>query len=975
MGIWIILFISFVIICVASYFAFDQYKRMVQEAKNYERGLKMVPIRIHLPPPSDDLEVGGRDERDVVDEVLSEAQTMYNIIASTATKGFKTKLYGQRHISFEIVASDGLVRYYAVVPAVLTETIKQAISAAYPAARLEEVEMENIFSQQGKMQGVIGGEFELKKDYFYPIATYQESRRDAARALLDALSGVERGDGAAIQIMFRPAPESWTLKSNEKVESIRKGKGKKNNNTTAVLDIMEALWKPPTYGLNTSNTEYPQLTALENEEIQAIEDKTKYPGYEVLTRVVTSSSTASKSQAILQSIVSAFSLFDSPRYNGFKFNMTNNIDELVTAYIFRFFPQSTNQNILNSVELSTIFHLPNQNSIPTGKIERQRIRQVDGPTELMKEGLLIGVNEFRGVEKQIRLGVNDRRRHTYIIGQTGMGKSKLLENLAYQDIMDGRGFCFIDPHGDSVEELLGMIPQSRMDDVIYFDPSDTENPLGFNIFEASSPEEMDFVISETNSMLKSLYDPGNTGVVGPRMENIVRNAALLLMSDPDGGTFMDIPKVLVDPEFAKQKIKYLRNQRAIDFWTKEWPASQKSNDAGELVSWVVSKWAPFESGLVNNIIGQKKSAFSIREVMDNNKILLVNLSKGKLGEAAAKLLGMVFVMKFQAAAMSRADTPEDQRKDFCLFVDEFQNFATDSFESILSEARKYRLNLILANQFTTQLKDSIKGAIFGNVPNKIVGRIGIDDAEVLQKAFTPTFTAEDLTKTPNYNSITTVLVNGFPSAPFTMKLLPPFGKSNPEIREGLRKYSASKYGRPRAIVEDEIRRRLSVNPGANLSQPQLRQTQTQQKNQVSWQERAFSGSANNANLNDFGDSIKKDSFLDDWLKKRDEIRGSNSNSNTQQNGPDVPLKSNLARNFQKNIMQNQSVSFYNANNSNNLNNPQVQQNIKPQQIQNDSVIQDIRTTRISNNLSNNSSNTAKNNYKKVDDGEVIFKIR
>ena len=559
-----------------------------------------------------------------------------------------------------------------------------------------------------------------------------------------------------------------------------------------------------------------------------------------------------------------------------------------------------------------------------------------------------------------------------------MGKSKLLENLAYQDIMDGRGFCFIDPHGDSVEELLGMIPQSRMDDVIYFDPSDTENPLGFNIFEASSPEEMDFVISETNSMLKSLYDPGNTGVVGPRMENIVRNAALLLMSDPDGGTFMDIPKVLVDPEFAKQKIKYLRNQRAIDFWTKEWPASQKSNDAGELVSWVVSKWAPFESGLVNNIIGQKKSAFNIREVMDNNKILLVNLSKGKLGEAAAKLLGMVFVMKFQAAAMSRADIPEDQRKDFCLFVDEFQNFATDSFESILSEARKYRLNLILANQFTTQLKDSIKGAIFGNVPNKIVGRIGIDDAEVLQKAFTPTFTAEDLTKTPNYNSITTVLVNGFPSAPFTMKLLPPFGKSNPEIREGLRKYSASKYGRPRAIVEDEIRRRLSVNPGANLSQPQLHQTQMQQKNQVSWQEMAFSGSDSNANLNNSGDSIKKDSFLDDWLKKRDEIRGSNSNSNTQQNGPDIPLKSNLARNFQKNIMQNQSVSFYNANNSNNLNNlnnPQVQQNIKPQQIQNDSVIQDIRTTRISNNLSNNSSNAAKNNYKKVDDGEVIFKIR
>ena len=971
MSIWIILFISFIIICVAAYFVFDQYKKMVREAKNYERGLKMVPIRIHLPPPSDDLETGGRDERDVVDEVLSEAQTMYNIIASTAMKGFKTRLYGQRHISFEIVASDGLVRYYAVVPAVLTETIKQAISAAYPAARLEEVEMENIFSQQGKMQGVIGGEFELKKDFYYPIATYQESRRDAARALLDALSGVERGDGAAIQIMFRPAPENWTNKSNQKVESIRNGKSKKGS-AAGALDIMEALWKPPTYGINNSSAEFPQLTALENEEIQAIEDKTKYPGYEVLTRVITSSSTAAKSQAILQSIVSAFSLFDSPRYNGFKFNMTTDVDELITAYIFRFFPQSTNKNILNSVELSTIFHLPDQNSIPTGKVERQRIRQVDGPTEPMREGLLIGVNEFRGIEKQIRLGINDRRRHTYIIGQTGMGKSKLLENLAYQDIMEGRGFCFIDPHGDSAEELLGMIPQSRMDDVIYFNPSDTENPLGFNIFEIESPEDMDFVISETNSMLKSLFDPGNTGVVGPRMENIVRNAALLLMSDPDGGTFMDIPNVLVDPEFAKQKIKYLRNQRAIDFWTKEWPASQRSNDAGELVSWVVSKWAPFESGLINNIIGQKKSAFNIREVMDNNKILLVNLSKGKLGEAAAKLLGMVFVMKFQAAAMSRADIPEDERKDFCLFVDEFQNFATDSFESILSEARKYRLNLILANQFTTQLKDSIKDAIFGNVPNKIVGRVGIDDAEILQKAFTPTFTAEDLTKTPNYNSITTVLVNGFPSAPFTMKLLPPIGRSNSEIREGLRKYSASKYGRPRAIVEDEIRKRLSVNPTPKPAQRPVSPTVSQvaQKPQISWQERAINAtepaSANSS-------SKPQDSFLDDWIKKRDELR--NKTVSTEENN--VP-KSNLARTFQKNILQTQQQ---NSSGLQNKNNPQIQQQIRSPQMQYNSVIQDITSSKEekieSNRLSirEEPSQDKTGSIKKIGNDEVIFKIR
>lgn len=944
MAFWIIIFASFVIVCVASFLIFEQYKRIVREAKNYERGLKMVPMKIHLPPPTDDIEIGGRDSRDVVDETLSEAQTMYNIISSTATKGFKTRLYGQRHISFEIVASNGLIHYYTVVPAVITETIKQAIAAAYPTARLEEVELETIFSKQGKTQGVIGGEFVLKKNFYYPINTYQDSRRDAMRSLLDALSSVSRGDGASIQIMLRPADDKWTSLSNKYIEKIRNGRGKKNNAVAPALDILESLWKPPTYGNNSTSSNDVKITSLEQEEIEAIENKIKHPGYEVLIRTVVSSTTASKSQAILQSIVSAFSLFDSPRYNGFKFITANDIDELVTSYIFRFFPQTLTENILNSVELSTMFHLPSRSSIPTEKVQRQRIKQVDGPTEPMEEGLLVGVNEFRGVEKQIRLSTNDRRRHTYIIGQTGMGKSKLLENLAYQDIMDGRGFAFIDPHGDSVEELIGMIPKERLDDVIYFNPSDMDNPLGFNIFEAKTNEEMDFVISETNSMLKSLYDPNNQGIVGPKMESIVRNAAILLMSDPNGGTFMDIPKVLVDPDFAISKIKYLRNQRAIDFWTKEWPASQKSSDAGEITSWVVSKWAPFESGLINNIIGQKNSAFNIREVMDNQKILLVNLSKGMMGEQAAKLLGMVFVMKFQAAAMSRADTPEDQRKDFCLYVDEFQNFATDSFESILSEARKYRLNLVLANQFMTQLTDRIKGAIIGNVPTKIVGRIGIDDAESLQRAFVPTFTAEDLTKLPNYHAITTVLINGIPSAPFTMRLLPPLGKSNPELRNALKKYSASKYGRPKAIVEAEIRDRLSVNKN-KVPAPSIPQFSYQEPKQVNYanpilnqaniptkkSENIDSNMAqrnnnyNNSVNNGLSDTSDKKSFLDDWLDKREKMR-----SNRIDNGPIKQSESirnnalviNNSNNSEKVLEENLEKDirklFDNATNTNNI---------------------------------------------------------
>lgn len=928
MSVWAALFVLVVLIPVVSFLFIDQYKNTIRETKNYERGLKMVPMKIHLPPPSDDIEGGSRDERDVVDEALSQAQTMYNIIYSTATKGFKTKLYGQRHISFEIVASDGLIHYYAVVPAVITETVKQAIEAAYPAARLEEIEMKNIFSQQGGSHGVIGGEFTLKKDYIYPISTYEDSKRDASRALLDALSRASRGDGMAVQFMFRPASEDWTQKSIQKVDAMRKNK---KTDGTVALDIMEALWKPP-QERSKDKPEFKNLTSLEESEIEAIERKIRYPGYETLVRVAISSSTSSRSQALLQSVIAAFSMFDSPTYNGFKFNMTNNIDDLVTSYIFRFFPQNFKSNILNSVELSTMFHLPSRTSIPTEKVQRQRIKQVDGPTELMDEGLLLGVNEFRGVKKQIRLGENDRRRHVYIIGQTGMGKSKLLENLAYQDIMDGRGFAFIDPHGDSAEELIGMIPKERIDDVIYFNPSDIKNPIGFNMFEATTPEEMDFVISETNSMLKSLYDPENTGIVGPRMENIVRNAAILLMSDPDGGTFMDIPKVLVDAEFAKSKIKYLKNQRAIDFWTKEWPASQRSNDAGEVVSWVVSKWAPFESGLINNILGQKTSGFNIREVMDGQKILIVNLSKGLMGEQAAKLLGMVFVMKFQAAAMSRADTPESERKDFCLYVDEFQNFATNSFESILSEARKYRLNLILANQFMTQLTDTIKSAITGNVPTKIVGRIGIDDAENLQRAFTPTFTAEDLTKLPNYNAVATILVGGIPSAPFTMALLPPIGRSNQQLRDALKRYSSSKYGRPKAIVEAELKERLRVKtalsaspPASGVSSEQGGQPASTINEQISalnsrplentapqsrsiqpqtpkssgagnqsidrpsfiGQNPALGGSQGPANVQSPQNNVIKsppqsvdDSFLDGWLRKREELREQEARATT-----------------------------------------------------------------------------------------------
>ena len=522
----------------------------------------------------------------------------------------------------------------------------------------------------------------------------------------------------------------------------------------------------------------------------------------------------------------------------------------------RFFPQETRSNILNSVEMATLFHLPGANAIPTSQVKRQMSKQVDGPTDVLDEGLLIGYNEFRGVKKPIRIGTKDRRRHVYIIGQTGVGKSVLQENMAYQDMMDGRGFAFIDPHGDLVESLLGKVPKERVEDIIYFNPADMTNPIGLNMFEFDTPDQKDFLVQEAINMLYGLYDPGHTGIVGPRLEHIFRNCALLLMSDPAGGTFIDVPKCLIDPEFVKSKLKYVKDQQVIDFWTKEFPASQRSNEAGEVISWVVSKFGPFISNdAMRNIIGQTKSGFNLREIMDNNKILLVNLSKGKMGELNSKLLGIIFVMKFQAAAMSRADIPEDQRVDFSLYVDEFQNFATDSFESILSEARKYKLSLIMGNQFMTQLTDKIREAIIGNVGTVISGRIGVTDAELMVKKFQPTFDVDDLAKLPNFQSITSVMINNVPSAPFSMNWIPPMGQVNNQLRDALVRLSAAKYGRPRAVVEKEIfdRIRGSVQPKTSPSQL-----------------------APSANQKAPGGS----SFLDEWLAKRQQLGGKPASNST-----------------------------------------------------------------------------------------------
>ena len=863
---FIIIIVVFLIIGIIGLAALYYHnRRNMREQKNYERGLKMVTMLIHLPPLSDDTDGGGRDVRDVTDENISKAQILYNVIAGQFQKGFKSKFYGQRHFSFEIIGAKGFVHYYVAVPISMVDVVQQAIVSAYPSARLEEVAEHNIFSPVGKISGTVGGELTLKENFAYPIATYLELKRDVMLTLLNALSTLDKEDGAGIQIMLRPADSGWRKAATALANKKRKGTDKKKGAGAAVGSFAKALAvapvKVPEQGKDGKPEEKKELSALEQSVVDAIDDKTRYPAFEVMIRVVASSNISQRAHTVLNNVVASFALFDAPGKNGFKFTPAKDIESFVTAYIMRFFPQENNQNILNSVELAGIFHFPDQKSIPTSQLERQASKQVDGPRNISDKGLMLGYNLFRGTKKRINLDPEDRNRHVYAVGQTGTGKSTMLKNMALQDMLNGEGFAFIDPHGDVAEELLSMVPRERTEDVIYFSPAEMDYPLGLNLFEFAEEDEKDFLIQETINMLYKLYDPQHQGIIGPRYESLFRNAALTIMADPAGGTFIDIPKLFNDNQYVQQKLKHVTDPTVRDFWLKEMPASQRSNEFGEVKSWFVSKFGAFLSNtMMRNIIGQTKSAFDMRDIMDNKKILLVNLSKGRTGELNSKLLGMIFVMKFQAAAMSRANIDEKDRVDFSLYVDEFQNFSTDSFATILSEARKFHLNLVVANQFTTQLTEEIRDAVFGNIGTVISFRVGTNDAEFLAKYFAPVFDSSDLQRIPNRNAIVRMLIGGVPSQPFSMAGLPPLGNQNKQLFDALKQLSAAKYGRPRLEVEAEIFERLKTieppkpafgtAPGAPGAMPMAQSP------------------FGNAPAGVAPAPAKPASFLDDWLSKR-----------------------------------------------------------------------------------------------------------
>lgn len=743
-----------------------------------EESLKSVLLQVALP----------RENEIKIDA----AEQFFSSLASLRKGGMLSFVKMQPHIGFEIVGVSGDIRFYIHVPNKLRDLVEKQINGAYPDAEIKPVDESsakgkeyiagseyNIFSENGK---VAFASLRLKSYNYLPIKVYKDLPTDPLSSITSVLAKMTEGEGAAIQILVSPADGKWKKEGRSYVAKTKKAEA------------------------NPETAKY----SADTKELEAIENKISKPGFETIIRIVVSSSTIEAAQAHLSNITTAISQFSGQ--NAFKKNKHHFKWAFMTDFIYRYMPIRGQTSVLSSEELATIFHFPNK-SVTTPHIHWISAKRAPAPAQIPQSGLFLGKSTYRGLSKPVHMDIDDRRRHMYIIGKTGTGKSEFLKAMIMQDIKAGEGVAVIDPHGDLVEDMLPLIPPNRAEDVILFDPSDTLRPLGVNMLEAQTEEQKHLVVTSIIGLMYKLFDPHKTGIIGPRFEHAIRNAMLTVMYEP-GSTFIEVVRILTDAAYVQELLPKVQDPIIRRYWTDQ-IAQTSDFHKSEVLDYIVSKFGRFVTNkTIRNIIGQSDSAFNFRKVMDEKKILLVNLSKGKIGEENSSFLGLILVPRILVAAMSRQDIQKDQRTDFFLYVDEFQNFATPDFAQILSEARKYKLNLTVANQFIGQMEEEVKNAIFGNVGSLIAFRVGVTDANYLQHEFQPTFTEVDLINIDKYNCYIKTIVGGEPVPPFSMDLTRDISKekeiANPRVAELIKELSRLKYGRDVQVIEAEISQRARL---------------------------------------------------------------------------------------------------------------------------------------------------------------------
>lgn len=751
-------------------------------------------------------------------EEIAKGESLFTAIGGLrAQHGFRSWLFGRNdHFGFEIVAHKKVIAFYVTAPYEYAHHLEHQLNAIYPDAVIEDVKDYNIFSPQSF---IAAAEVQMRNSDILPLRTYLKDDTDPLNSIINAMSKLQEGEGLALQYIARSAPGSWHGRARGIVEKAHKtGSLKKALGANLFNHLMETVGDFNSAVKNEgSKHEAPQkkLTAREEEAIKAIEEKAAKAGLQVNIRAVASASSMGRASAILRQMTDAFSHYNLYEYgNSFIVKTFKRPKKFISDFIFRRFYEKT-AALCNTEEMASLYHLPLKNA-ETPNILWLTAKQAAAPVDIPEEGLLLGTNHYRHVQKEVRVKPADRLRHTYIVGKSGTGKSQLLANMAIQDVLAGHGLCFLDPHGDVIEDILARIPPERADDVIIFSPADIARPMSMNLLEYDPryPEQKTFVINEMIGIFDKLYDLKSTG--GPIFEQYMRNAMLLVMSDTESGsTLMEIPRVLADAEFRNLKLSRCPDPTVVDFWRKE--AEKAGGDAAlaNVVPYITSKLTSFISNdMMRPIIGQQKSSFNLRDIMDSRKLLFVSLPKGIVGELNAYLLGMIIVGKILMAALSRADiTNPADRKDFYLYIDEFQNFTTDSICQILSEARKYGLGLVIAHQYIGQLTKkgdtAVKDAVFGNVGTMISFKVGSEDAEFLKKEFAPVFSEFDLINVEKYTAYIKLLIDNTTSKPFSIKTPWPLaGDLRPDMAGKLRHLSRLKYGQDRETVEAEIMARV-----------------------------------------------------------------------------------------------------------------------------------------------------------------------
>lgn len=712
-----------------------------------------------------------------------------------------------KYFTIEIALSNDTeqVVVYVAVPDDRIDLFEKQVLAFYHDAKIREVTDDyNIFTPNGASAGAVASF--TGRDIF-PIRTHDKIEHDPMHSILNAFSKLKSvGEGAAIQFVIMPKGNEYTVRFTEVMKDVKSGLSvrdayeKHRGFVGGVKHVLRDIVMGPRTDLDKELAQKHNDNASEK-----ITEKIGSPILSTTIKIIASAETIERANIIVHELESAFNQFTESNSNSIRFDIikSRELQQFFREYSYRLFKPDYGL-AFNTKELASLFHFPvSKSSSP--QLKQARAGIAPAPLDMPKEGVLMGYNDYRGVRTPIHLAREDRMRHLYVIGQTGTGKTSILKNLIAQDIANGDGCCYIDPHGTDIQDILSYVPKERIDDVVYFDPAYTPRPMGLNMleFDPNYPEQKTLVVNDLMNIFNQLFDMKTSG--GPMFEQYFKNSAFLVMEHPESGcTLMEVTRVLADKSFRDMKLSHCKNPIIKQFWAS---AEQTTGDQGlaNFVPYISSKFDNFISNdIMRPVVTQEHSAFNFRKLMDEKKILLVNLSKGRLGEINANLIGLVLVGKIQMAALSRVDMYGQKMNDFYLYIDEFQNVTTPAIASILSEARKYRLSLNVAHQYIGQLPEEIKNAVFGNVGSMGIFRISPDDAQYLEPKFTPTFTASDITKLENRNAYVQMIVNGAPaSKPFNI-VTADNPKGNFDMVDKLKQLSYLKYGRDRAEVEEEI---------------------------------------------------------------------------------------------------------------------------------------------------------------------------